>query len=134
MLLLDTTVCIDLIRANNAVVATAFVSAIEQGFDIAISGISLFELQLGVLRSGNKAKEIAALKDFLTGPIDIIDFDRNASVTAANLCHRALAQGRQLSAYDGLIAGHAIALSATLVTNDTRLSASITEIDVVNWR
>jgi predicted nucleic acid-binding protein len=43
-------------------------------------------------------------------------------------------KGTQLSAYDGLIAGHAIALGATLVTADAKLTQAVSEIEVVSWR
>jgi tRNA(fMet)-specific endonuclease VapC len=134
MYLLDTNVCIDLIRKNDTSVSEGFLSAVEQGFELVISTITQFELELGVRRCGNKAKERAALDYFLAGPLRVIDFNTQASRSASDLCTHALAQGRQLSAYDGLIAGHAIALDAILVTSDTRLAAAVSEVEVISWR
>jgi tRNA(fMet)-specific endonuclease VapC len=134
ILLLDTNVCIDLLRKSQTPVSHAFLEAVIQGHDLLVSSISIFELEFGVIRGGNKLEEVRALDDFLQGPIRIVDFDRDASKASAGLCARAKNKGTQLSAYDGLIAGHAIALGATLVTADTKLAEAVSEIEVVNWR
>jgi tRNA(fMet)-specific endonuclease VapC len=134
ILLLDTNVCIDLLRKSQTPVSEAFLDAVVQGHNLLISSISVFELEFGVVRGGNKPKEVSALKDLLQGPVCIADFDRDASKASADLCADAMDKGSQLSAYDGLIAGHAIALGATLVTADAQLAETVSEIKVVNWR
>ena len=134
ILLLDTNVCIDLMRKSHSPVSDAFLAAIAAGHDLVISSITTFELELGVLRAGNKAKDVGALADFRRAPGHIVNFDTDCAKSAATLCDCALSQGRQLSAYDGLIAGHALSRGATLVTSDARLAAAVTEFGVVNWR
>jgi tRNA(fMet)-specific endonuclease VapC len=132
--LLDTNVCIDLIREKDTPVSTAFLGAVLQGRKLVLSSITAYELEIGVIRRGRKPRDVAATRDFFNGPIESVDFDLSASRKAAALCARLLTEGRQLSAYDGLIAGHAIALGATLVTADGKLTEAVSEIEVVSWR
>jgi tRNA(fMet)-specific endonuclease VapC len=134
ILLLDTNVCIDLIRKSETPVSGAFLNAVAEGHDLVLSSITVFELELGVVRAGNKVLEVRALRDLLAEPLRVVNFDAKSSRAAAMLCSKALAQGRQLSAYDALIAGHAIALGATFVTSDARLAAAVSEVEVVSWR
>jgi tRNA(fMet)-specific endonuclease VapC len=134
ILLLDTNVCIDLIRETNAPVSQAFFEAVLGGNDLVLSSITAFELEIGVLRRGNKLSDVNALVDFYKGPMRVASFDMTSSKTAAILAVRLLQEGKQLSAYDALIAGHAIALGATLVTSDGRLADAVSEVEVVSWR
>jgi tRNA(fMet)-specific endonuclease VapC len=132
--LLDTNVCIDLIRETNTPVSQAFVEAALGGSDLVLSSITAFELEIGVLRRGNKQSDVNALAEFYKGPMRVASFDMTSSKSAATLAVRLLKEGKQLSAYDALIGGHAIALGATLVTSDGRLADALGEFDVVNWR
>lgn len=132
--LLDTNVCIDLIREKDTPVSKAFMEAVLQGGKLVLSSITAYELEIGIVRRGEQPKDVAAVRDFFSGPIGSVDFDLQASRAAAHLCARLLTEGRQLSAYDGLIAGHAIALGATLVTSDAKLADAVSEIEVVSWR
>jgi tRNA(fMet)-specific endonuclease VapC len=132
--LLDTNVCIDLIREKDTPVSKAFFDAVLRGRKLVLSSITAYELEMGVIRGGHKTCDVTATRDFFNGPIESLAFDLPASRAAALLCARLLTEGRQLSAYDGLIAGHAIALGATLVTADTKLAEAVSEIEVVSWR
>jgi tRNA(fMet)-specific endonuclease VapC len=134
ILLLDTNVCIDLLRKSQTPVSAAFLDAIVRGDDLAISSISVFELEFGLIRAGNKPKDVAAITDLLQGPVRIVNFDHAASKAAASLSANTISKGSQLSAYDGLIAGHAIALGATLVTADAKLAEALVDVEVVDWR
>lgn len=137
-LLLDTNVCIDLLRQSDGVVAQALLAAIGEGHDVALSAITLFELQTGVMRRGSRAADVAALAAFQAGPVAVEPFGPEASVAAARIVSDLLRTGRPLSACDALIAGHALALGACLVTADARLAAALDGVDggleVTNWR
>jgi tRNA(fMet)-specific endonuclease VapC len=134
MLLLDTNVCIDLIRAQETPVPEAFFQAIARGDELVVSTISAVELETGVLRRGNKPGDVDALARFYQGPLRMVSFDLIGAKTAAMLSTRLLQAGKQLSAFDALIAGHAVSVGATLVTADARLAEALIDIDVVNWR
>lgn len=134
MLMLDTNVCIDLIREQETKVSDAFFQAVLRGDDLLLSSITAFELETGVLRRGNRPSDVAALAKFYEGPLRLVEFDMVAAKTAAALASRLLEEGKQLSAYDALIAGHAIAVGATLVTADARLAEALSGVDVEDWR
>jgi tRNA(fMet)-specific endonuclease VapC len=99
-----------------------------------MSSVSLFELEMGVQGRQGESDSRARLSAILGGPIEIVSFSEKAAVDAAMIATRARATGRQLSAIDALIAGHAAALGVTLVTDDARLAAAVGEIEVVRWR
>jgi tRNA(fMet)-specific endonuclease VapC len=134
MLLLDTNVCIDLIREQETDLSEKFFQAVLRGDDLIVSSITAFELEIGVLRRGNRANDMGALSRFFEGPLRLLDFNLAAAKKSADLAARLLEQGKQLSAYDALIAGHAVALGAVLVTADARLIEALDDVDVVNWR
>ncbi|MGV8133577.1 MAG: type II toxin-antitoxin system VapC family toxin [Mangrovibacterium sp.] len=75
--LLDTNICIYIIKKRPVQVLRKFM-----GFavgDIAISSITLAELQFGVVKSSDPEKNQEALDKFLT-PIEILDFGYYASI------------------------------------------------------
>jgi tRNA(fMet)-specific endonuclease VapC len=134
MLLLDTNVCIDLIREPETDLSEKFFQAVLRGDDLIVSSITAFELEMGILRRGNRANDIGALSRFFEGPLRLVDFNLAAAKKSADLAARLLEHGKQLSAYDALISGHAMALGAVLVTADARLIEALDDVDVVNWR
>ncbi|MCU0883245.1 MAG: type II toxin-antitoxin system VapC family toxin [Hyphomonadaceae bacterium] len=133
-LLLDTNVCIDLLRAVDSQVSIQFLAAVRAGHDLMVSTITLFELETGIARRGRIDGEVAGLDELIRGPFQIATFDRHASKAAGDLAAEMLATGRQLAACDALIAGHARALGAQLVTADAKLALALKEVGVVDWR
>ena len=75
--LLDTNICVYIIKGKSPA-AMRQVQAREAG-EIAISAITLAELEYGVLRSRDRDRNRAALSEFLF-PFAILDFDRAAAV------------------------------------------------------
>jgi tRNA(fMet)-specific endonuclease VapC len=134
MLLLETNVCIDLIREQETDLSEKFFQAVLRGDDLIVSSITAFELEIGVLRRGNRANDIGALVRFFEGPLRVLDFNLAAAKKSADLAARLLEQGKQLSAYDALISGHALALGAVLVTADRNLTKALVDVAVVDWR
>lgn len=115
--LLDTCVCIRLLRGDGAPVARR-IAAVQPG-TIAISAISLAELMEGAGRS------LAAV-DALLERLPVLSFD--AAAARSFLAARA-ARGR----HDQLIAAHALALGATLVTHNGRDFRAIPGLRIEDW-
>src|SRR5665647_3197912 len=80
--LLDTNICIYIIKKNPIVVFDKFRS-LSVG-SIGISSITLAELQFGIMKSSNPKKNQEALDKFLT-PLGILDFDFNATIEYGNI-------------------------------------------------
>ena len=75
--ILDTNICIYIIKQKPLIVLDRFKK--YQPGEIGISSITSAELQYGVSKSKNFNKNQIALHQFLI-PLEIIDFDYNASV------------------------------------------------------
>jgi tRNA(fMet)-specific endonuclease VapC len=84
---------------------------------VGISAITAVELRFGSSRRNNQ-KLTAAVDAFLSG-ISIHPFDDEAADGAGRLRAQLESEGRLIGLADTLIAAHAIALGAVLVTNDS---------------
>ncbi|MET3725548.1 type II toxin-antitoxin system VapC family toxin [Sphingomonas trueperi] len=115
--LLDTCVCIRLLRGGGAPVARR-IAAAEPGA-IAISAISLAEL------IGGAGQGSAAL-DGLLEQVPVLNFDAAA---ARSFPAARAARGR----HDRLIAAHALALGATLVTHNGRDFRAVRGLRIEDW-
>jgi tRNA(fMet)-specific endonuclease VapC len=134
IVLLDTNVFVTLMREPVEFRKFSKIMETRQWTRVHMSTVSLFELEMGVQGRQGEVDARARLSAILSGPIEIVPFTEKAAVDAAMIATRARATGRQLSAIDALIAGHAAALGVTLVTDDARLVAAVSEIEVVTWR
>ncbi|WP_313535011.1 type II toxin-antitoxin system VapC family toxin [Sphingomonas sp.] len=115
--LLDTCVCIRLLRGGGAPVARRIATA-DPGA-IAISAISLAELMQG-------AGPGSAALDALLERVPVLGFD--ALAARAFPAARA-ARGR----HDRLIAAHALTLGATLVTHNGRDFRAVPGLRIEDW-
>lgn len=134
MILLDTNVCIAIMRDPTQ--SDKLVLILDDNGDAyaVISSVSLYELEMGVLGRLREKQARQSLIMLLNGPIRVEPLGDAAARCGAQLSEAARNRGQQLSALDALIAGHALALGATLVTNDARLAAaSVGELEVLNW-
>ena len=128
--LLDTDICIYLIKNRPAVVLEQFKQHSPQ--DVAISTITLFELQYGVENSRYRERSEGALAKFLL-PLNIIDLDCPAALEAAIIRADLKKQGVPIGPYDLLIAGLARSRDMILVTNNTQEFNRISGLHVENW-
>jgi tRNA(fMet)-specific endonuclease VapC len=83
----------------------------------AISSVTLAEIEYGIQRRGSSEKLRNALTQVLLH-MDILPWDASAATCYGELCSSLEAQGINLSDFDMMIAAHAVALKATLVSRD----------------
>ena len=103
------------------------------GNEVGLSAITVAELEFGAHHSGDYEKEIAAVRKILM-PFVCFEFDATACAESYGAVRHALEiAGKIIGAMDLLIAGHALALSATLVTNDTAHFSRVAGLKCVNW-
>jgi len=62
-----------------------------------------------------------------------IPFDERAGIKAGIVRSTLQKQGKNPNSLDSMLAGHAIALGATLVTNNTKDFKAIPGLRLVNW-
>lgn len=128
--LLDTNICIYIIKKKPIIVFDKFRS-LSYG-SIAISSITLAELQYGIMKSSNPSKNQEALDKFLT-PIEVIDFDFHAAIVYGNIRAELERKGVPIGSLDTLIASHAKSRDLILVTNNEREFNRINDLKIENW-
>ena len=129
-LMLDTNICIALIKQKPANVVEKFND--YQVGDICISSVTLAELRYGVAKSQYQQKNQTALDDFLM-PLEVALFDEAAANTYGVLRASLEQKGTPIGALDLMIAAHALSLHLTVVTNNTREFNRIPNLLVVDW-
>jgi len=128
--LLDTNICIYLIKKRPPKVLERFREHSPQ--DVAISTITLFELEYGVEKSQYRQRSEDALAKFLL-PLSLIDLDRSAAMEAATIRAQLEKAGMPIGPYDLLIAGLALSRDMTLVTNNSKEFERIHHLRLENW-
>ena len=128
--LLDTNICVLLIRQKSPQVLTKLTS--HPITDITISAITVAELQYGVQKSSRPAQNQQALDQFLL-PLSIIPFDENDAVSYGQIRTNLEVQGLPIGALDTLIATQAVQYSLILVTNNVREFARIPGLVIEDW-
>lgn len=127
--LLDTNTCIYIINRRPAQVFSHF-AGLHFG-QLAISSITGAELAFGVAKSGSPRNQ-QALDKFLA-PLDILPFDETAMRRYGDVRSQLERAGTPIGALDLLIASHALALDATLVTNNLREFQRVVGLRLENW-
>jgi len=129
--LLDTNICVDAIRGRNVHVIERL-KALPQG-GLGISAITLGELEHGVARSQRPEQNRTALYRFCT-LIDVLPFDAAAAQHYGPIRSDLERIGEVIGPMDLLIAAHARALGATLITNNDREFRRVQGLVVEDWR
>ena len=127
--LLDTNICIYIINPPPLTVSAHFVG--QPSVQLSLSPTPGAELSFGVAKSGS-ARNQQALDKFLA-PLEILPFDGAAMHRYGELRADLERTGRPIGALDTLIAAHALALGATLVTNNIREFERVPALPLENW-
>lgn len=126
--LLDTNICIDLLKGAPEVLVARF-SRCSVG-QVAMSAISYAELEFGAAVSPHPDQERAALVALIE-VVPVAPFDRAAGAAYAAI--RKATRERKTDALDKLIGAHAVALEAAVVTNNESDFARYPGVVVENW-
>ncbi len=128
--LLDTNICIYLIKHKPISVRHHFEAHIIG--DVGVSSITVAELQYGAEKSQQIERNLAALQQFFL-PLVIADFDMEAAHRYGRIRAYLEKQGTPIGPLDMLIAGHALSLGVTLVTNSVKEFARVPGLLIENW-
>jgi tRNA(fMet)-specific endonuclease VapC len=128
--MLDTNICVELLRGRAPLVFQHLKR--YQPDDIAISSISLAELQYGVAKSARPAHNAELLVRFCA-PLAILNFDDKAAQIYGTLRAGLERKGTQIGPLDTLIASHALSTGLTLVTNNEREFRRVAGLSVEKW-
>jgi tRNA(fMet)-specific endonuclease VapC len=104
-----------------------------KGDVVGLSAITVSELEFGAHKSGDYDAVLAAVRKILT-PFEVFDFDgTTCPAHYGRIRHELEESGRAIGAMDLLIAAHALALAATLVTNNLAHCRRISGLSVMSW-
>ena len=127
--MLDTDICIYSINERPPHVLEALRRNAAAG--LGVSAVTAAELHFGVARTAS-ARNLDALRRFLAA-LEVAPFDDGAAELSGSLRAWLTAQGTPIGPYDTLIAAHAHALGATLVSNNTREFERVPGLKLENW-
>jgi tRNA(fMet)-specific endonuclease VapC len=127
--MLDTNIISDLIRNPQGKAAKRIAKAGEN--TICTSIIVAAELRYGCAKSGSE-RLLKAIEDLL-GEIEVLPFDVPADAEYGGIRSELEAAGRPIGANDLLIAAHAYATGATIVTANANEFKRIRGLNVENW-
>jgi tRNA(fMet)-specific endonuclease VapC len=127
--MLDTNIISDLIRNPQGKAAKRVAKAGED--NICTSIIVVAELRYGCAKSGSQ-RLLKAVEELL-GEIDVLPFDVPADAEYGTIRLKLEAAGKPLGGNDLLIAAHAYATGATVVTANTAEFKRIRGLNVENW-
>ena len=128
--LLDTNICIRLIkRKPESLIRRLSGLAVD---DVAISCITVAELQYGAYKSRYPDTNRAALLQFLL-PFTLLDFDQSAAREYGKVRAELESRGAPIGATDMLIAAHARSQALTVVTNSVREFQRVDRLNIENW-
>ncbi len=128
--MLDTNICIYIIKQKPENVINRF-----RQFPIsivAISSITLSELEYGVMKSSKKDQNQFALSQFVA-PLEILPYGDDAAPYYGNLRAFLEKQGTPIGSLDMLIAAHALSVNCALVTNNEKEFSRIPDLRIENW-
>jgi tRNA(fMet)-specific endonuclease VapC len=131
--LLDTNVCIALMKRHPAEVDANFLRAVAEPARIAVSSITAFELWYGVAKSVRVQENSARLKVFFSGPVSLLPFDDEDARIAGQVRAGLEAKGRPIGPYDVLLAGQALRHGLTLVTANIAEFARVPHLKWQDW-
>ncbi len=103
------------------------------GHEVALSAITVAELEFGAQNSGNYEEEVELVRRAMS-PFALLDFDAfSCAIRYGEIRHILASQGTPIGNMDLLIASQASALNATLVTNNTPEFSRIPGLNCENW-
>lgn len=127
--MLDTNMCI-YAQKNISQVIKKIKNSFQYG--VAISSITLAELEFGVQASANIEKNTIALYKFLS-IIEILDFDSSAATEYGKIRADLKRKGTPIGNMDMLIAAHAKSEDLIVVTHNTREFERVEGLQLEDW-
>jgi tRNA(fMet)-specific endonuclease VapC len=128
--LLDTNTCIYVINKKPPSAVNRIRS--KQPEEIAVSTITIAELEYGVCRSQKVDQNRIALLEFLV-PFTIVNFDQAAAALYGSIRASFESRGTPIGAMDLLIAAQAMSQGLVLVTNNEREFSRVEGLELENW-
>lgn len=127
--LLDTNICIYIINEKPLQVLQRLIQTGRES--LAISTVTVAELAFGIAKSKREGSR-TKLENFLS-QFPIVDWNQEAAWMYGNVRKALEAKGQRIGERDLLLACQALALDATMVTNNTREFERVDGLKWENW-
>ena len=129
MWMLDTDTCSTILRERSPKVLERLDAVARD--QVALSSVVCAELRYGAARV--KSRKLAATIEGWLALFTIAPWDDEAAIAYARIRAAVEEKGKPIGNLDLLIAAHAIARGATLVTNNTRQFSQVPGLRIANW-
>lgn len=134
LVLPDTNVWIDASRRATALEAVARLGELAGHEPPLLSAVCRFELENGGSGRAGAKERRAELQRLFAGLLEEVPFDASATVEASHIAAHVRSIGKVLSAADAMIADHAAALGAALLTGDARIREALPDdVATLTW-
>jgi tRNA(fMet)-specific endonuclease VapC len=130
--MLDTNICIFLLGKKQKFYFNKLDYIQTKGHNLAISTIVLAELQFGVANS-HRVEQNQKYLNILLGKFNILSYDDKCARYYGELRAALKKEGRIIGSNDLLIASHAMAENAVLITNNYRELQRVTGLKIEHW-
>lgn len=131
--MLDTNTCSFLIRNKPKYLVGRLQETVLAGSRIVISAITYAELVFGASSKKASPKMSGIVAEFVDRLDTVLPWDKQAVESSASVKSQLEAKGTPIGHNDTLIAGHAIAESAVLVTDNVREFSRVDGLVYENW-
>ena len=133
--MLDTNTCIFAIRGDRKPnsIYQSVVDKVKQETELIVSSLVLAELMHGVKMSKFEDEDKSALRKFLL-KMEIADFDTKAAEEYGKIRADLQKNGKLIGIMDMLIAAHAKASDAVLITNNKKDFERINGLKIEDWK
>jgi tRNA(fMet)-specific endonuclease VapC len=128
--MLDTNICIYIIKQKPEKVINRFRQLPISS--LAISSITLSELEYGVMKSSKPDQNQIALSQFVA-PLEIIPYGDDAAQYYGKLRAFLEKQVIPIGSLDMIIAAHALSINCILVTNNEKEFSRVPDLHIENW-
>jgi len=131
--LLDTNICIALIKNRPTFVRSKFEQRLAAGLQIVTSTVTVFELMYGAAKSSLRERNESAINALLSSLSTAVLLDTEDAKAAAQIRAKLEKAGTPIGLYDLLIAGQAISRDLILVCANEREFSRIPGLRWENW-
>ena len=131
--MLDTCICSFLMREHPEAVIRRLAAEVGRGNRIVISAITYAELRYGQVGKKASPKHKVLVDEFVRRLDAVIAWDLRAVDTTVEVMRQLNAAGTPIGPNDTAIAGHAIAIGCTLVTNNVREFSRVPGLVYEDW-
>ena len=130
MYLLDTNICIYLMKNKYPALTERLLA--EDPHDVAVSAITLYELEYGACKS-LWAEETRNNMYIFLSPFTMLPFDARDAVAAGQIRAGLAREGKLIGPYDLQIAAQGLSRNLTVVTHNTDEFSRVPKLKVEDW-